>query len=294
MTGRHDVDVLISQLNPVPEPENVVDPDRQVALLRDIVMKPLPRERRRRRTVRRLAVAGTTLALVTALGSAALLAGGERPGAPQRFAVLTALAGELNESGRILHTVERRTVVGSNRAVHEEEKWTLLDDMRYQRFRIGTGRAYEEGAMTPTSSSDYQRRTNTLTVVRYGSRRTDGGPISVERLPVERLARAAAEGRIPVDARVEIDGHRALRIRDGRSVWYVAEDAPMLLRQELELPNGPVQRTDFATFEILPATPENRRLLAIQPPADAERKTVRAPETPRVPALPEMPPAPRR
>jgi hypothetical protein len=294
MTGRHDVDVLLAELNPVPDPENAVDPDRRVALLQAIVMKPLPRARRRRRTARRLAVPGATLALTTAVATAALLAGGEKSGAPGRFAVLTALAGALNEPGRILHTFEQTTVVGSNRPVHEEETWTLLDDMRYKRFRIGTAQTYEEGAMTPTSSSDYQRRTNTVTVVRYGSQRAERGPIPVQVLPVERLARAAADGRIPVQARVEIDGRRALKIRDGTSVWYVAEDAPVLLRLELELPNHRVQRTDLVTFEILPATAENRRLLAIQAPADAERKIVRASEVPHVRSVPERPRAPRR
>jgi hypothetical protein len=293
MTGRQNIDALIAQVNPVPEPENAVDPDRQVTLLRDIVMLPLPRGRRRP-TARQVAAAGATLALATAVASAALLAGGEQPGAPQRFAVLTALAGELNQPGRILHALEQTTVVGSNRAVREEETWTLLDDKRYQRFRIGTGRTFEEGAMTPTSSSGYQRRTNTVTVVRYGSLRAETGSILAPLLPVERFARAAAAGRIPVQARVRIDGRRALKIRDGGSVWYVAEDAPVLLRQELELPNGRVQRTDFVRFEILPATPENQRLLALQAPADAERKIVQAGELSRALPVPERQRAPRR
>ena len=267
-----NVDALIAQLNPVPEPASEVDDDRRVTLLRDILTTPAPRERQRR-TVRRLALAGATLALATAAASAALLAGGERTG---DFAVLTALANELGEPGRILHTLERTTVVGSSGEVHEEESWTLLDDMRYQRFRIGTGRAYEEGALTPTSSSGYERRTNTLTVARHPAT----APIPSQELPVERLAREAAEGRIPVDARVAIDGRRALRIREGTSVWYVAEDAPVLLRYELRMPDRRIQRTVFAAFEILPATPENRELLEIEPPAGAERRVVRAPEPP--------------
>jgi len=40
-----------------------------------------------------------------------------------------------------------------------------------------------------------------------------------------------------------------------------------LLRHERELPGGHVVRSDFLAFEILPATPENRRLLEIQAPA---------------------------
>jgi hypothetical protein len=268
-----NVDALIALLNPAPEPETEVDHDRRDALLRDILTTPPPRVRRRP-AVRRLAVAGATLALATAGASAALLAGGERSG---EFAVLTALANELNEPGRILHTLERATVVGSRGDVHEEETWTLLDDLRYQRFRIGTGRAYEEGAMTPTSSSGYERRTNTLTVARHPAA---GDPMPAGELPVERLARAAAEGRVPVEARVAIEGRRALKIRNHDGVWYIAEDAPVVLRHELRRPDRRIQRTDFAAFEILPASPENRKLLTIDPPAGAERRTVRAPAPP--------------
>jgi hypothetical protein len=276
---RHDVDALIARLNQVTDPESAVEPDRRAALLRDILTTPAPL-RRRRPTVRRLAVAGATLAAATAIASAILLAGGERPGAPQRFAVVSALADELRTPGRILHTLERTTTIGADGraegAAHEEESWTLLDDMRYERFRIGSGSAYEEGAMTPTTSSDYQRRTNTFTVVRYGPAHAEGGPITVDELPVDRLAQAAADGRVPVEAHVEIDARRALRIRNGDGVWYIAQDAPVLLRHERTLPDGRIQRSDFAVFEILPATAENRRLLAIRPPADAERETVRA------------------
>jgi hypothetical protein len=83
-----------------------------------------------------------------------------------------------------------------------------------------------------------------------------------------------------VEARVEIRGRPALKLRNRDGVWYVAQDAPALLRHERELPSGRVVRSDFLAFEILPATPENRRLLEIQAPADAERETVEAPELP--------------
>lgn len=268
-----NVDALIAQLNPVPEPASEVDDDRRVTLLREILTTPAPRERHRP-TVRRLAVAAATLALATVGASAALLAGGERTG---EFAVLTALADELSEPGRILHTLERTTVVGSGGDVHEEETWTLLDDMRYQRFRIGTGRAYEESARAPGSSIDYQRRTNTVYVARYPEQ---GSPLPVDDLPVQRLARAAAEGEVAVEARVEVRGRRALKIREGGSAWYIAEDAPVLLRYELKRADKRIQRTEFVAFEILPATPDNRRLLEVDPPAGAEREVVQVPAPP--------------
>jgi hypothetical protein len=273
-----DLDSLVALLNPVPDPEAAVDPGRRETLLREILSAPAPAARRSRPRVLRLALAAATLAVATAIASAILLAGGENPVAPQRFAVLTALAEELQAPDRILHTRERATVVGRRGPVHVEETWTLLEDARYSRFRIGTGDSYEEGAMTPTSSSDYERSTNTLTIAEYGS--GGGGPTAVGELPVVRLARAAAEGRVPVEGRVEIGGRSALKIRDGDGIWYVAEDAPVLLRRDLEMPGGRVQRSDFTAFEILPATAENRRLLAIDPPPGAKVERVQAPEPP--------------
>jgi hypothetical protein len=273
-----DLDSLVALLNPVPDPEAVVDPGRRDALLREILTAPAPAARRSRPRVLRLALAAATLAVATAVASALLLAGGENPVAPQRFAVLAALAEELQAPDRILHTRERTTVLGRPGAANVEETWTLLEDARYSRFRIGTGRSYEEGAMTPTGSSDYQPSTNTLTIVDYGS--GGGGPTAVGELPVERLARAAAEGRVPVEGRVEIRGRAALKIRDGDAFWYVAADAPVLLRRDLEMPDGRVQRSDFTAFEILPATAENRQLLAIDPPPGAKVERVEAPPPP--------------
>jgi hypothetical protein len=269
-----DVDALLAQLNPFPEPEAAVDRDRRAALLRDILTMPVPPPARRRRpVVRRLAVTVAAVAAATAAVSALLLAGGEQTGAPPRFAVLTALAQDLDEPGRILHTLERS-------GDHEEESWTLLDDPRYERFRIRTGSGYEEVAITPTTSSDYQRRTNTVTVVRYGPEHAGDGSGPVGELPVEQLARDVAAGRIRVEERVEIRGRWALKVRTNDDIWYIAEDAPVLLRRERELPNGRIVRADFVAFEILPATPENRRLLQLQAPADAKRRTVQAPEMP--------------
>lgn len=132
--------------------------------------------------------------------------------------------------------------------------------------------------MTPTTSSDYQRSTNTVAIVEYGPEHRGDGPSTVDEVPVARLARAAAEGRVPVEGRVEIRGRVALKIRDGHGVWYVAEDTPVLLRRDLERPDDRIQRTDFTAFEILPATAENRRLLEIDPPPGAKVETVQAPE----------------
>lgn len=143
------------------------------------------------------------MALATCLTAAAvgaLLLAGEQRSAPQRFAVLPALADELSGHGRILHLLERTLQLapdGTARGdVHEEESWTLLDDVMVSRFRIGTGPDAEQGAADHDSSSDYDPKSNTITVVRRASR---GGSRAPEP-PVVQMARDAASGTIPVTA----------------------------------------------------------------------------------------------
>lgn len=225
-------------------------------------------------TVRRGALA--TAVVVAAI--AALLMTGEQRSAHQPFAVLPALADDLSAKGRILHVLKRTVQFGPDGqrrgAMHEEETWTLLDDSTVSRFRIGTSANAEQGATDHNGSSDYQAKTNTVTIVRNPS----PDPPTPSQPPVERMARDAASGKIPIVGRPVIDGRPTLKIVDDDIAIYIAQDAPVLVRQELRMPGGVLQRTDFVTFEILPATVANRELLKIQAPADAHVVTVDSPK----------------
>lgn len=227
-------------------------------------------------------------ALARAVGT--LLIAGEQRSAPQRFAVLSALADEVSGQGRILHVLERTiqlTPDGNPRGdVHEEESWTLLGDATVSRFRIGTGRDAEQGAADHRGSSDYDPRSNAVTVVRQPG---EGAKMAAE-LPVVRMARDAGNGKLRVAARPVIDGRRTLKIEVDDGAWYIAQDAPELVRRELRLPGGGIQRTDFLTFEVLDATPANRELLRIQAPPNARVETV-TPRPNRPPASIPRPPA---
>jgi hypothetical protein len=269
---------LLHEANPVPDPEAVVDPAVRRATLERVLATTVSTRRRRWLpspvVVRRLAVA----AGVTAVALAALLVAGEQRSAPQRFAVLPALADELSGQGRILHVVERTVRLkrdgNPTGRVRVEESWTLLDDAMVSRFRLGTGPAAEQGATDRRGSSDYDPESNTVTIVRHPS---DGQAVAVEP-PVVRMARDAAAGRIPATAGPIIDDRPTLKIERGNGTWYIAQDAPELVRRDVRLPDGAVQRTDIVTFEVLDSTPANRRLLQIQAPSDARVQTV----TPRL------------
>jgi hypothetical protein len=282
MSSRTDDVALLRDANPVPDPDAAVEPALHQATLERVLATPVQAPRahrvpwRRVVTVRRGALAtGVAVAAI-----AALFVTGEQRSAHQPFAVLPALADELSAKGRILHVRERTVRLGRDGehrgAVHEEETWTLLDDSTVQRFRIGTGANAEQGAMDHNGSSDYQPKTNTVTILRT----PDPDPPTPTEPPVERMARAAASGKIPVVARPVIDGRPTLKIVDDDVAFYIAQDAPVLVRQELRMPGGSVQRTDFVTFEILPATTANRELLKIQAPADADVVTVDPPTPP--------------
>ncbi|WP_028060214.1 hypothetical protein [Candidatus Solirubrobacter pratensis] len=73
--------------------------------------------------------------------------------------------------------------------------------------------------------------------------------------------------------------------------WYIAQDAPEMVRRELRRPDGGLQRTDFVIFKVLDATPANRKLLQIQAPSDARAVTVTPPPN-RSPARVPRPDAP--
>lgn len=284
-TARTDDVALLRAANPVADPEAAVEPavreatlDRVLASAADApsLRRPL---RPRRRTVRRAAlVTGIAVAAI-----AALLVTGEQRSAPQRFAVLPALADELSSDGRILHVLERTVKIGPDGerrgGVHVEEGWTLLDDSNVFRFRIGTGKNAEQGAYDRHSSSDYDAKTNTIRIVR---REVSGPPTRVEP-PVSKMARDAASGKIPIVDRPVINGRRTLKIVDDGITWYIAEDAPVLVRRELLMRNGGVQRSDYVAFEILEATPANRKLLEIQAPRDARVVTVKPRPMPNIP-----------
>jgi hypothetical protein len=268
VSTRDDYEVLVAAANPVPDPEAAVDPARRDELLEQLLRTPLEARPRRRRRVPVRAVA--LAAFATAAAVIALLIAGERDSAPERFAVLPALAKQLTSEGRILHVRDRTVQVDAqgqrrrNSLEHVEENWTLLDDARVFRARIGEGTGAEELAADARTQSDYDPERNVVTIRRQDA---GGSPIRVQP-PVIRMARDAAAGRIPVVDRPVIDGRRTLKIQDGDVAWYIAEDAPVLIRQELRTPTG-VQRSDFEVFEILPATSENRPMLEIHPPADA-------------------------
>jgi hypothetical protein len=278
-SSRIDAGGLLQAANPVPDPEAAVDPAVRGETL-ERVLATAVRAPRRRRLGRGRPAAVRRAALATGLTVAAvggLLVAGEQPSAPQRFAVLPALADELSGHGRILHVLERTVQLapdGTPRGgVHEEESWTLLDDATVSRFRIGTGRDAEQGATDHRGSIDYEPASNTVTVVR---RPSEGAGVAVEP-PAVQMARDAAAGRLPVAARPVIDGRPTLKIEVDDGAWYIARDAPELVRRELRLPDGGIQRTDFVAFEVLDATPENRKLLQIQAPSDARRVTVTPP-----------------
>jgi hypothetical protein len=282
-SSRIDAAGLLAAANPVPDPEAAVDPAVRGETLERVLATAVSAPRRRRlgpgrpAAVRRAALAtGLTVAAV-----GGLLVAGEQPSAPQRFAVLPALADELSGHGRILHVLERTVQLapdGTPRGgVHEEESWTLLDDATVSRFRIGTGRHAEQGATDRRGSIDYEPASNIVTVVRRPSEEpSEGAGVAVEP-PVVQMARDAAAGRLPVAARPVIDGRPTLKIEVDDGAWYIAQDAPELVRRELRRADGGIQRTDFVAFEVLDATPENRKLLQIQAPSDARRVTVTPP-----------------
>jgi len=255
----------------VPDPEAAVDPAVRTETLERVlataVAPPRPRRPLRPRplTARRAALA--TGATVAAIG--ALLVAGERSSGPERFAVLPALADDLSREGRILHVLDRTVRLGSDGeprgGVHEEESWELLDDVAIKRYRIGTGQDAEQMALDRRGYRDYDARSNTVRVVRQPTR---GAPVPVEP-PAGQMARDAASGKIPVAARPVVNGRRTLKIEVDDGAWYIAQDAPELVRHELRLPGGGIQRTDYVAFEVLHATPANRKLLQIQAPPNA-------------------------
>jgi len=289
---RPDNLTVLRAANPVPDPEAVVDPAVRTATLERVLARTVASPRRRRAVPpRRVAVRRGTIATgVTVAAVGTLLIAGEQRSAPQRFAVLSALADEVSGQGRILHVLERTiqlTPDGNPRGdVHEEESWTLLGDATVSRFRIGTGRDAEQGAADHRGSSDYDPRSNAVTVVRQPG---EGAKMAAE-LPVVRMARDAGNGKLRVAARPVIDGRRTLKIEVDDGAWYIAQDAPELVRRELRLPGGGIQRTDFLTFEVLDATPANRELLRIQAPPNARVETV-TPRPNRPPASIPRPPA---
>jgi hypothetical protein len=293
MTSRGIDDVgLLRAANPVPDPAAAVDPAVRTDTLERVLATTVSAPRRRLGVVRPLVVRRAALATgftVAAVGG--LLVAGEQRSAPQRFAVLPALADELSGHGRILHVLERTVQLapdGTPRgAVHAEESWTLLDDATVSRFRIGTGRDAEQGATDRRGTSDYDPESNTVTVVRRPGR---GARVAIEP-PVVRMAQDAASGRIPVAARPVINGRPTLQIDVQDGAWYIAQDAPELVRRELRRPDGGIQRTDFATFEVLDASPANRRLLRVQAPRNARTVTV-TPSPDNAPASIPRPPGP--
>jgi hypothetical protein len=74
---------------------------------------------------------------------------------------------------------------------------------------------------------------------------------------------------VVVEAHGVISGRPTLKIEVRDGAWYIAQDAPELVRRELRHPDGGIQRTDFVTFEILDATSANRKLLQIRAPRNA-------------------------
>ena len=150
-------------MNPVPDPDAVVDPVAREGTLRRVLDAPPGRAwRPARRTLARRAVVIATLVLVMSGG---LLMAGERGSAPSSAGVLPALARELTQSRGILQVRERTvTLDESGRRVgelHAEEEWTLLDDPFVSRFRIGIGERAEQGALDRDGTSDYDPESNT-------------------------------------------------------------------------------------------------------------------------------------
>lgn len=233
--------------NPVPDPDAAVDPaQRADTLTRALATATAtatgsrrPAPPRRLVTWRRAGLA----AMATATAAAALLVVGEQRSAPSPLAVLPALAADLSGDG-ILHTVERTTRLSpSGRPLgpaQVEETWTLLDDPTVARWRIGTGTDVDEG-----TSGDPDHR----------------GAAPVDELPVERLARQAAAGTVPAEPGPTIGGRPTIRIPTSDGAWYIAADAPELVRHELRTPDGGLQRSDFTVFEVLADTARNRALL---------------------------------
>ncbi|HEV2999434.1 MAG TPA: hypothetical protein VGW75_01750, partial [Solirubrobacteraceae bacterium] len=262
-TRTDDPMALLRRADPVPHPDAAVDPAVRAATLERVLLAaPAGAPRRPRTLARRVALAGA----VAVAASAGLLVAGEQRSAPQPVAVLPALAGELATPGGILHVVDRTVELGPDGEprgpAHVVEGWMLLDDARVFRFRIGSGADAEDEASDAGTTTSYDPASNTVTTVR---RREETRPVPVEP-PVVELARRAAAGEIPIVARPVVRGRRTIQLEADGITWYVAEDAPELVRREWRLPDGPVQRTDFLTFEVLEATAENRALLRVQAP----------------------------
>jgi hypothetical protein len=253
--------------NPLPDPR--VDPERAATLLeRVLVETPDPRSparRPRRRAPRR--IAGSVP--VAAAAAVLLLLWGGQPSGPDRLAVLRAFAQPFHGDDRILHV---RTVLPGGPADRPQrvESWVRLAEPRDARIADGSGPGHLEEATAVDPASGAVRRTaywparNRAWIARHPWLRTTqwvGTELAKTIASVRDASLSEAE-----DATVR--GRPAIRVRVGHQILFIARDAPVLLR--IDLLNRHLQRVGIVsvlTYELLPDTPANRRLLRVPVPA---------------------------